>query len=492
MNRAKLAVIDIGSNSIRLVIYEKGNRLLLPFFNEKIICGLGRNLHHNGNFTIEAKINSIKAVSRFVTIATAIKAEKLIVFATAAFRIAKDGKEFVQQIEKECSIKIEKLSGEQEAKLAAQGVLYSFPKADGIAIDLGGGSIELAYINNNEIGKLYSCNVGLLILQEKMRTEGEEGVKRYIKENLASINIEKYNDTLYLTGGGFRYLAKLHMKFVNYPLAIINNYQISVKNFLEILDILRTKTKEQLEKLVEDYSRSETLKESILLTQSLIEVLRPKNIIFCAYGVREGIALSSSTLQYQNEDALVASCKDILNNDYSASNQTEVLFQWVKQIFRCKIEKFNRLIKACCILSNIARYDHTEYKAELAFQKIIDSIISGITHKERVFIASTLFHRYKIKDKNNIMKHTLKILTPRMKMTAKTLGITLKLAHTFSVGIDSLLKDMKIYIKKNSLVLEISSNSQDLISDTVMKIAKLLAKNLNRKIKIIISFSKSS
>lgn len=481
-NNPKIGVIDIGSNSIRLVIYEKSSRVLLPYYQEKAICKLGSALEANGNFSSEAKTRVMKVISRLVTIAKLIRVGDLVVIATAAFRIAQDGKDFAAEIGKKFGVNIKIVSGEEEAILAAEGVFYAFPNAQGIVIDLGGGSLEIAYISQNIVTKSYSWNLGLLRLQEIMKKQGKSYLENYIEEELSDLKLVEYsNQALFLVGGGFRYLAKLHMRWGKYPLSIVNNYQLSLKSFSLFLEGLEKESLEDSKNFIEDSSRRETLLESVVLSRLLVKILQPEKFIFCAYGIREGIVFSSLSNIEKSKDPLFAGCKDLIHEEGDSNNNSDMLFQWVKQIFICRSEQFNRIIKACCILYNIARFDHTEYRAEVAFHKTIDSVITGITHKERAFIACCLFHRYKAKDKQKVMNNILKILNKGLQNKAKTLGITLKLAQVFSAGAITLLDNFQIFIDKNKklMVFKVRYQFQDLISESVVKYIRLLSKEFN-------------
>ena len=138
LSKTRVGVIDIGSNSIRLVIYDRLKRVPIPIFNEKIMCALGKGINKTKKLNQLGKKEANKSIVRFVYMAHLMQVKKLFTFATAAVREAKDGKSFIDNLEKELSIKIEVLSGKKEAKLAGLGVLAAIPEASGIIGDMGG------------------------------------------------------------------------------------------------------------------------------------------------------------------------------------------------------------------------------------------------------------------------------------------------------------------------------------------------------------------
>jgi exopolyphosphatase / guanosine-5'-triphosphate,3'-diphosphate pyrophosphatase len=149
---APVGVIDIGSNSVRLVVYEGISRSPTPIFNEKVLCGLGREVSTKGKLNPDAVESAIAALKRFRALCDVLEVGDLRVVATAAVREAKDGAAFIREAEKACRTSIEVLSGKREARLAALGVIASVYRPDGVAGDLGGGSLELVEVRGDEIG----------------------------------------------------------------------------------------------------------------------------------------------------------------------------------------------------------------------------------------------------------------------------------------------------------------------------------------------------
>ena len=160
----RIAVIDIGSNSVRLVVFDKRSRCPVPIFNEKALPGLGRGVESSGKLNVDGKRMALTHVNRFVTLAKAMHAVQIDLVATAAMRDASDGPAFAKEIELLTGHKVQIISGEQEARLSAMGVIAGIPEADGIMGDLGGGSVELVHLNKGVIAEQVTLPLGPLRL----------------------------------------------------------------------------------------------------------------------------------------------------------------------------------------------------------------------------------------------------------------------------------------------------------------------------------------
>ena len=164
LKQAKLAVIDIGSNSIRMLIYDDFSSSRVPFFNEKAVCELGKNLDKSRKLHKAGAVYALKVLKRFSEILNVSKITNLKIIATAVLREAMDAKPFVEEVEKLFKKKIEILSGYEEAECSAEGVKIGFDNVDGLVADLGGGSLELARVENGIITNKTSLPLGVLRL----------------------------------------------------------------------------------------------------------------------------------------------------------------------------------------------------------------------------------------------------------------------------------------------------------------------------------------
>src|SRR5690242_17859981 len=200
----RVGVMDVGSNSVRLVVYDVRGRAMQPRFNEKVLAGLGRGLNSTGKLSKEGVEIAVAALARFASITRAQKVEALFPFATAAVREASDGKEFVDRVKKETGVVLRVLSGGDEARFAAEGVLAGTPGIDGVAGDLGGSSLELARLAGGRYEGGSTYPLGPLAL-DTGGSFNEDKVLAKVKEVLSgSPELKKSGDVFFAVGGAWR------------------------------------------------------------------------------------------------------------------------------------------------------------------------------------------------------------------------------------------------------------------------------------------------
>ena len=228
-NAPRCAVVDLGSNSVRLVVYEGHCRNPVGIFNEKAVLRLGRGLQSSGRLNDEGMAQAFTVLHRYHAIAQAMGAEPFEILATAAVRDARNGPDFVAAVQARMpEVPIRVLSGLQEAEYSAMGVLCGIPSADGILADIGGGSLEMVRLDRGSRGVSQTLSLGAIRLAE--RAGGDPARARAIAEaDLATVPwlIEGANRDLYLVGGAWRALARIHMSQTGYPLQMVHHYTIS-------------------------------------------------------------------------------------------------------------------------------------------------------------------------------------------------------------------------------------------------------------------------
>ena len=247
-NIGRIGVIDIGSNSVRLVVFDGASRSPSYFFNEKIMCGLGVGLSKKLCLNNSGKKRALKAIKRFMNITKKMDISKIIGIATAAIRKANDGEDFLQKIKDETFLDVFVASGEEEARLSANGVLLGRPKTTGLVCDIGGGSLELANLINGKVLKCSTCDIGPLFLSGLNKDNND--LEKYVKNSLLDIfKKNKWNNNqLFLVGGSCRAFAKINMMLSNYPLKVINEYKISSTDLKRTGIWIRKKSISDLEK----------------------------------------------------------------------------------------------------------------------------------------------------------------------------------------------------------------------------------------------------
>jgi len=308
-----IGVIDIGSNSVRLVVYEGAVRAPTPVFNEKVLCGLGRSVATTGSLGTEAVERALTALTRFKVIARILSVKNLRVIATAAVRDAQNGREFIERGERALGVSIEVLSGEKEARLAAQGIMMGFIDADGIAGDLGGGSLELIDLAQDRLKEAATLPLGGLRLIDTTGNKIERAME-VIDGALASLPWLGNGEgrTFYAVGGTWRSLAKMHMDQSHYPLRVMQGYRLSSREALDLCEQFR-RVKKPLDLpgiMGVARARREVLPFGALVLERLLRRMQPRQVVFSVFGIREGLIYSLLPPHEQIRDPLISFCED--------------------------------------------------------------------------------------------------------------------------------------------------------------------------------------
>src|SRR6056300_1793369 len=234
----KVGVIDVGSNSVRLVVFDGAARSPAYFYNEKIMCALGAGMAHSGRLNPDGRRRALAAIDRFVHLAKGMGVPTLTAVATAAVRDASDGVEFCDEVLEKTGQKIWIINGLEEARLSAQGVLLGWPGSYGLVCDIGGSSMELAEISGGIVGKRTTSDLGPLQLKEiKGGTEARAKAIKTAVKDLAKQMGPQHN-RLFLVGGSWRTLARIDMHRRGYPLHVLHEYRMDSTSVHETIDYL--------------------------------------------------------------------------------------------------------------------------------------------------------------------------------------------------------------------------------------------------------------
>jgi exopolyphosphatase/guanosine-5'-triphosphate,3'-diphosphate pyrophosphatase len=470
-HEGKVGIIDIGSNSVRLVVYDALKRSPLPLFNEKVMCGLGKNLAQRGTLNPEGVEEARKCIARFLTISEMMDVAQLNVVATAAIRDASDGAQFVRELEKQHGLNIEVISGEQEAKLAAQGVMSSFPQPRGLAGDLGGASMELVAIDRNSIDEHQTLPIGPL------RFVGENGRPdpKKLSEELDKVSwLGRGFDNFYAVGGSFRALAKIHMTLNDYPLPILHHYQVSATEFVPLLANIAGMAEAQVAQLPgSSDKRAELLPAAAKILHDVLVRAKVKQVIFSASGIREGYLFQRLSPYRRNDDPLVATSADLALQNDRVSGYAKELFGWMAPLFPKEEESLRRLRFSACILSELAWSIHPEFRAEWAFDRVLRSAITGLTHQERVMVATACYFRYS--SKMRMQSPILTLMDERREQWSRVVGLAANLAYQLSGGVAGNLFHVPLVVSKKKPLLEPSPAYGPLLTDAIRRKVDLLA-----------------
>jgi exopolyphosphatase/guanosine-5'-triphosphate,3'-diphosphate pyrophosphatase len=484
----RTAIIDIGSNTIRLVVYEGVTSLSAPLFNEKIHCELARGLADSGRLNPDGRARAMAALSRFSRLARTMGARKILAVATAAVRVAKDGESFVASIRRRFRITVQVLSGPQEARLSAHGFLANTPTADGVFADLGGGSLELVSIVRGRIRRSASLMLGHLVLAERSDRSRKRAVN-IADHELSSVSWlgRLKGRNLYITGGAWRAIARIVLEQTNHPLHIIDGFEADADRVSRILDLLSSLSQDTLLKIDAVSSRRvETLPFAALILRRLIEKGRPGNIVFSGFGIREGVLLSSIPgLAKKKPDLLIEAAAAVGRRMGRFFLSGDELCRWLDPLFRFMHKGHDaherRLRLVAGHLFDIARFDHPDYRAEHALTRVLHLPIGGLSHADRAFVALAIYIRYNGKIDSSLAKPTLKLLDTHRLHRANILGLAFYLAQALSGGTPGVLKRTALNVRNGSLILKLPRTRAPFWGETVERRLKVLGRTLDLK-----------
>ncbi len=480
----RFGVIDLGSNSVRLVIYEGLSRNPHVIFNEKAIIGLARGLNDTGHLNPIASDLAITIVSRYHAIATGFDCQKLEILATAAVREAHDGNAFLARLHAAVpGVALNVLTGIEEARISANGVLLGNPSANGVIADLGGGSLELAHLSDGRVTNSTSLSIGTIRLSDMANgslTTATAIVQKKIKEipwahTLAGSNI-------YLVGGGFRAFAKLHITEVNYPLSMVHNYVVKrsdAKKFTQKLLAQKIKSRDKTQ--IVSAKRMDDLPYIAILIQELLQKFRSEEIIFSANGLREGWYSALLPDAIRNQDPVISAAKELGARWGRNDAFPQALLNWIAKLELNLTDSEKKILTAAVLLCDVGSYDHPDYRAEQSFDRIFVQNGAGLDHVVRAFLAVAIAIRYDAKLSDRFLQGALQLLDARMLEIANQIGLAFRLAFTLSAGIAKILNKTRIESNWNGLFLTLQKSNIVFPGEAIDRRVTLLADALKVK-----------
>ena len=479
--KGPVAVIDVGSNSIRLVVYERMSRAPAVLHNEKVTCALGRRLARTGRLDPAGVACAYANLPRFLTLCRGLNVGHLEIFATAAVREAADGPEFAAEIGKNLGVALRVLSGEEEARLSALGVLAGNPEADGLMGDLGGASLEMVALDNGKPGRTATLPLGPLQLVEISGGDIEEAAriaKRRFETPDWFDGIKNRN--FYAVGGAWRSLAKFHMARTNYPVPVIHNYELSAD---EARDLANSAARIDPESKVPGVAkaRARTLPFAALVLKRVVAAAEPARVVFSAFGLREGQLYDLLPDSQRREDPLIAACRDLAERVGPAGYDGEELMGWTAPLFAGESPAEQRLRLAACLLSDIARRDHPDVRASQAFNRGLFIPAVAIDHRSRVFLALALFARYKGDIQSPVTRQVRALVGGRERERAVLLGRAMRLGNTVAGGAAKLLARTRLELSRTTLTLRLLRGAEQLDGEAAAKTLAPVAEILGRR-----------
>ena len=488
-DRRPLSIIDIGSNSIRLVIYEGIARSPTVLFNEKMLAGLGRGIVSTGRLDPEAVTRAVDEFRRFRALSEQAGAEKLHVIATAAAREAQNGLDFIHRAEQILGTEIQVLSGRQEAHYSALGVISGFHPADGIAGDLGGGSLELIDVRGEEIGDGITLPLGGLRLQDMAKNSTAEAAKIARKElKRAAFLKQGAGRVFYAVGGTWRNLARLHMNATGYPLNVMHHYEMDVEASAAFLaqvaagDIDKIQGIERISK-----NRRALLPYGAAVLQEIIRDMRPARILVSALGVREGFLYSLLSDAQRAQDPLISAAEELAVLRARSVTHAHELAAWTGDALAAfgiaETEDEARYRRAACLLADIGWRAHPEYRGTQSLNIISHASFIGIDHPGRAFVALTSLFRHEGIYDDVVSPEMRRLATPRYLERAKLLGALMRVVYLLSASLPGVMPKLEWRTRGDgALLLVVPKAHADLLGERpagrLAQLAKLLNRNL--------------
>jgi exopolyphosphatase/guanosine-5'-triphosphate,3'-diphosphate pyrophosphatase len=490
---SSVAVIDIGSNSVRLVVYQSMARSLITIFNEKALCGLGREVQSTGLLAPDAVAKALTSLRRFRALCGVMKVGRVHAIATAACRDATNGPDFIAKAERICGVPIEILSGPREAKLSALGVISGMHKPDGIVGDLGGGSLELIDVRGNRVRTGVTLPLGSLALQDSSHRSLKRA-ERIVKTDLTGVEQLKAGRgrTFYAVGGTWRALARIHIIQSGYPLRVMHGYSIPAAEALDFARRLRRLASTDMLANIEAIAdaRRPLLTYAALVLEYIIRVAQPKTIVFSTFGVREGLLYELLPPAERAKDGLICAAQTLNELLSRSARHAEELIGWTDRLARIvklrETEEDRRLRHTACLLSDIGWRVHPDYRGEQTLNLITNGNFGSISHQGRAFIALSVFYRYAgLSEENEPPALIRALVPPAMVERARLLGAAFRVAHLISAARPGVLPATHFRSQDRKLMLVFEHRMVDLVADRVGSRFKQLARLIGRSGSIV-------
>ena len=488
-DRRPLSIIDIGSNSIRLVVYEGLARSPSLLFNEKMLAGLGRGIVSTGKLDPEAVTRSMEEFRRFRALSDQAGAEHIYVLATAAAREAVNGPDFIHRAEEVLKTEIRVLTGRQEAYYSALGVISGFHPANGIAGDLGGGSLELIDINREAIGEGITLPLGGLRLQDMAKNSLVQAQK-IARQELARAKLLKGGQgrVFYAVGGTWRNLARLHMEMTNYPLGVMHHYEISADS---AQTFLRQVAKGEVEKVrgIEGVSknRRSLLPYGAVVLQEIMSAMQPSKIVVSAQGVREGFLYSLLDAEEQKADPLISAAEELALLRSRSVHHAHDLVEWTGRAFKAfgidETEDETRYRHAACLLADIGWRAHPEYRGRQSLNIIAHASFIGVDHPGRAYLALANAYRHDGIFNDGIAPEIKALAPPRLLERARVLAAMMRVVYLLTAAMPGVMPRLKWESRGNgALALVLPASLSDLYGERPAGRLAQLARITNRRL----------
>ncbi len=474
------AVIDIGSNSVRIVVYEGPARAPAVIFNEKVPAGLGRGLAIDGRIAPEDAERGLFALRRYTLLARAMGVSDLQCVATAAVRDAANGADFIAAAAA-AGLDIRLLSGAEEAEAAGCGVLSAIPDAHGIAIDLGGGSLELAEVSGGEVGRCASFPLGVLRLPT-LRSNGQQAFEHEVRKmlNAADWPGDLAGRPLYLVGGSWRALSRLDLELTRSPLAVLDQHSLPRTALRRLLRATRRLSFEELRAIPGMASnRAATLPDAAALLAALVGIIDAPEMTISSSGLREGLLYRALDARTRAQDPLIVGAEFEGRRLARFAQHGRAMAEWIAPLFADEPPADSRIRLAASLLSDVAWSANPDFRAERGTEIGLHGNWRGIDLPGRILLARALHAGFGGADGDFPAMGAL-VDADRL-ARARQWGLAIRLAQRLSGGVEAPLRGSSIARKGAKLRLRLDAGWHDLAGESVERRLRALAQALDAK-----------
>ncbi len=485
----RIGVIDIGSNSVRLVVFEGPGRFPRVFFNEKVLCGLGRSLSKTGHLDPEGTVLALQTLGRFALLLKDMRVKHIEAVATAAVRDAANGAAFIAQVEESCGFPVRLLSGGDEARLSGLGVVAGIPDAEGIAGDLGGGSLELVHLKDGKVGETATLPLGPLLMLEDFQNDRKAVLKR-IDEILRDVNWLAQGNKLpfYAVGGAWRALARISMAQTGYPLHILHHYTIGRRDLESLCDVVSVMSAQSLNRIPNIPSRRvDSLPLAAAIMRRVIAATGSSGLVVSALGLREGLVYEAMPAEVQDRDPLLESCHELAEQTGRFPEHARKLLEWADPLFPEEGADDRRLRHAASMLADVAWQGHPDYRAERVLIEMLYGRFGGLDHRSCALIGLALFTCYGGSLNGGVLAQDAQsILSDADVDLARRIGLALRLGQRLSGGTSSALGKASLKLTDESVELHVRERWRKVVGEVVSRRLETLAKAMGRRAEVIV------
>jgi exopolyphosphatase/guanosine-5'-triphosphate,3'-diphosphate pyrophosphatase len=473
LDQQEAAVIDVGSNSVRLVVYRIDGRAMTPILNEKVMAGLGRDLTRGGALSAEGIDIAIKALRRFSTLIASLGVPAFAV-ATAAVREARDGRDFAARVERETGIPLRILTGADEARLSALGVSAGAPDAVGVVGDLGGASLELIEISPAGPGRGETFPIGPLTLARGEVFDADRVSGEVAAALSGARTLSGAGGDFYAVGGAWRALGRIDIALRNHPLGVLHHHEMARAEVLKVADVVRKQSRRSLEKLEEAAAkRADTLPYAAVVLERVMQAGAFDRVILSAFGLREGVLLERMSLEALAVHPLIAAAEALAGRSMRTRAFGPALEKWIAPMFAGRPFVFaprreQVLRGAAARLADLGGPLHPDQRVEIMFDLILRAPLAAISHEERAFLAAAIHHRYTKAAPRHIGAYE-RLLSEERQRAAAGLGAALRLGADLSGRSEGLLGQFEMSAAAGKLSLKVRRNVAHLVTDQAAK-----------------------